>query len=61
MSDDKGIDFLLETVEQEGVACSTVADGHVFIFKRNHLVDLLEKNPGSGNVVIFVKKRDFKN
>ena len=57
---DDGVKFLLESVEQFGVACSTVSDGHMLVFKRSKLKELLEQNPNQDVLAIFVKRPDFK-
>jgi hypothetical protein len=57
-TEDKAINFLLETVEKVGVATSSVRDGQVFMFKRSYLVELLDKHIGQEKIVIFVKKPD---
>jgi len=56
----KDTDFFLELVRTQGVACSTVDDGHVLMFKREWLQSLLEKFP-SQEIAIFIKRPDFKN
>jgi hypothetical protein len=58
---DKEIDFFLTTVETQGVACSTVADGHVLMFKTSWLKSLLEKYEDKPQISIFIKRPDFKN
>lgn len=54
-------DFLLDAVERDGVACSTVSDGHVLIFKRAKLQEILAQHPNDEKLIIFVERRDFKN
>ncbi len=58
MSNNKEIEFLLELVKLNGVACSTVKDGHVLVFKREFLQNLLDGN-GNKEFAIFVKRPDF--
>lgn len=55
--------FLLKSAEISGVACSTVSDGHVLVFTRQALVDLLDKAAANNDekIVIFLKRPDFKN
>lgn len=62
MSDDTGAaaDFLNELAEKNGVACATVDDGHVLIFKTETLERLLESSRKSGKVVVFVKRQDMQ-
>jgi hypothetical protein len=63
MSDDKkndnGAEFLMELVKCQGVACSTVKDGHILMFKRAWLVDLLAQHPDNPELCIFIKRPDF--
>jgi len=61
--DDKLAEFITKLAESQGVACATVDDGHVLLFKRSFLQELLDKNPAgqSDKVMIFVKRPDFKN
>jgi hypothetical protein len=60
MSDD-GADFILKLVDANGVAVSSVKDGHILVFKKSYLKDILDKNPDSDKLIIFVKKPEFKN
>ncbi len=55
------VDYINIMVEKQGAACTTVKDGHVFVFKKSFLQDLLDKQPGEDNVVIFIQKPAFKN
>lgn len=58
-----GIEYLLELADKTGVACSSVKDGHILIFTKSHLEQLLQKvvESGQNNCVVFVKRPDFKN
>ena len=58
-----GADFLLELAEKTGIACSTVKDGHVLIFTKNHLEGLLKaiNDSGQDKCVVFVKRPDFQH
>jgi hypothetical protein len=49
---------LFDRVEKEGVACATVADGHVLVFKESALERLLQdaKKNLKGQVVVFVRR-----
>ncbi len=50
-------EFLLATAEINGVACATVADGHVLIFKRAKLEEILRSvGDEEQQIVIFVKR-----
>jgi hypothetical protein len=63
--DDKKVgeqaDYLLEIVERQGVAVSSVKDGHILIFKRDHLRKLLDAAPDQDTFIIFVKRPTFGN
>ncbi len=61
MSKDSGIDYFLELVEKTGVAISSVSDGYVLMFKREHLKQLIEKYPDNEHLIIMVKQPQFKN
>lgn len=54
-------EFLLKIAELNGVACATVKDGHVLIFTRSKLVDVLARIDANGNdkAIIFIKRPDF--
>ena len=58
---DKGLDFLLKMLETQDVACSTVRDGHVLMFKMDKLKALVEQHKDKEAITIFVKRPDFKN
>ena len=58
---DDGIEFFQTLVETQGVACSTVSDGHVLMFKRSFLQAMLDKNADQEKFIIFVKRPDFKD
>jgi hypothetical protein len=60
-SEDNAIEFMLKTLELQGAAISTVSDGHVIMFKKNYLLELLKQNPESEKLVIFLKRPEFKN
>ena len=54
-------EFLLEMAKlQGGVACATVADGHVLVFSKKVLHELIMQadNAGKDQVVVFVKRQD---
>jgi hypothetical protein len=64
MSDDKkndAVDFMMELVNRNGVACSTVSHGHVLTFKSSWLKSLLEQHGNKETIVLFIKRPDFKN
>lgn len=55
---DDPAEFLLEQAQTTGVACGTTKDGHILVFRKDHLQDLLKKIEESGRDVgaIFVKR-----
>ena len=55
------IDFFNDQIEGQGIAVSSVADGHVFGFTRDHLQKMLDQNPDKQKFIVFVKNREFKN
>ena len=63
-SDDNPGEFLLEMAKaQGGVACATVSDGHVLVFSKQALMNLLAQASESGKdqVVVFVKRADMNS
>lgn len=59
---DDPVEYLMKMVEtQGGVACATVKDGHVIVFKRASLRSMLEAVDavGKDTFMIFVKRPDF--
>jgi hypothetical protein len=58
---DKAIEFMKELCEQQGVACATVKDGHLLMFKVSHLKAMVEAHADQEDLVIFIKRPDFKN
>jgi len=62
MSDTKdAADYFAKICETQGVACSTVSDGHVLMFKRAWLENLLAAHPDKKEIAIFIQRPDFKN
>ena len=65
MSDEKdkqdAAEFFVKMVETQGVAVSTVSDGHVMMFKRAWLQNLLDQYPDREQISIFIKRPDFKS
>ena len=64
MSDDDkndAIDFFKEIFQRQGVAVSTVSDGHILMFKREWLQSLLDNHPDKKELLIMIKRPDFKN
>lgn len=58
---DDEADFLNAAADASGVACATVKDGHVLIFKRSKLEEILKSlGPDKEKVVIFVKRPDMQ-
>lgn len=61
MKSNNSTDFLLDLLEAQGVAASSVSDGHILLFKRKFLQDLLDKNSDKEKIIIFVKRQEFNN
>lgn len=59
--DSKFTEFFIESANKMGIACSTVKDGHVLLFKREYLQKILDTNPDKESILIFVKRPDFKD
>jgi hypothetical protein len=59
--DDKGVEFLLKLLETQGAAVSTVKDGHIILFTRKMIQEMLDKNPTQEKFIIFLKQPEFKN
>jgi hypothetical protein len=57
----EAVDFMLEMLERKGAAVSTVKDGHVILFKRSFLEELLAKKPEQERFMIFLQRPEFKN
>lgn len=58
---EKAADFLVESMLTQGVAASTVQDGHLLLFTRKWLESLLASHPTKKEFSIFLKRPDFKN
>lgn len=56
----KAIEFFTEIAERNGVACSTVSDGHVLLFDRAFMQKIINQND-EDKIMIFIKRPDFKN
>lgn len=52
------IEYMMENVETNGVACSTVKDGHVIVFKKDKLLNIIN-NSDNETIVFFIKRPDF--
>lgn len=62
MSSDKDyIEYFTKIVETQGVACSTVKDGHIIMFKRSWLQGLLEQYADKPEIMIFIQRPEFKD
>ena len=61
MEEDEAIDYLFTLLKTQGVACATVNDGHILLFKREKLQQLLDQAAGKEELMIFIKRPDFKN
>ena len=58
---DKDIDFFIDVCDVNGVACSTVSDGHVLMFKREQLQSLLDKYVDKPKIIMFIERPEFKD
>lgn len=64
VDDTNPAEYLMEMAKhQGGVACATTKDGHVLVFSRQSLVNLLAQcdERQSDKVVVFVKRQDMAN
>lgn len=62
VTDDNPAGFLLEMAKmQGGAACATVKDGHVLVFSKQALMNLLQQcnEADKDQVVVFVKRSDM--
>lgn len=57
------IDFMIKLADVEGIACSTVSNGHILVFKKTHLEGILKHitDKGSDKAIVFVKRPDFNS
>lgn len=55
------LEYFKDLVDMQGCAASTVKDGHVLMFTRKFLQEILDKNPGQEKIILFVKRPDFKD
>lgn len=55
---DSGIDYLLELADRDGIAVTSVTDGHVFVLTRKHVQGILKMmdDKVTDRAVIFVKR-----
>jgi hypothetical protein len=60
-NDDNALDFFNELIDTQGVAVTTVSDGHVFGFMRKTLQAMLDQHPGQEKFIVFVKNKEFKD
>jgi hypothetical protein len=58
---DNEVDFMLKMLDTQGIAVSTVSDGHIFMVKMSFLKELIEKHSSKESITIFLKRPDFKN
>lgn len=49
---------MIESVNKNGVVCSTVKDGHVIVFKKDKLLNIINHS-NNETIVFFIKKSDF--
>lgn len=59
---DDPAEYLIEAANREGIACASVSDGHVLIFTKKHLENVLATMAQSGQekCIVFVKRQEFK-
>ena len=55
------VKHLMEEMQKNGVAVSSVKDGFVLAFNRQHMLKLLEQHKDNKELVIFVKTPTFGN
>lgn len=55
---DDGIDYLMELAEQQGVACTSVTDGHILVFTKRQIEAILFKinETNQDKCVVFVQR-----
>lgn len=54
-------EYMVEVARKMGVACATVSDGHVLIFTREKIQEILAASEEKGIVIIHVKRPDFNS
>lgn len=57
----EAVDYINVMVKNQGATCTSVKDGHIFVFKKSFLKDLLDKQLTDDNIVIFIQKPKFEN
>lgn len=55
-STDDPVEFLNAMADANGIAVSSVSDGHVFVFTKQRLQQMLEACADKDRLVVFVKK-----
>lgn len=55
------VEYFSKLCDVQGASCLTVEDGHILMFKRSFLQELIDKNPDKEKVVIYLKRPEFKN
>ncbi len=60
---DESMNHFLEVAKEDGIAVSSVSDGHVFVIMKSHLVAMLAKIEASGGdkAIVFVKRKSMAN
>lgn len=56
-----GVEFLLESARQFGVAVSSVSDGYVLVFKREAMQKIIDEHPDHEMLTILVQTPKFQN
>lgn len=55
-------EFMVETAKKIGVSCATVSDGHLLIFTKEKLQEILAAaDPNSALIVVHIKRPDFNS
>ncbi len=58
---DDGVEYLKALADVQGVACASVTDGHVLIFKKWKLEEILKAIGEKDQAVVFVQRPEAKN
>lgn len=62
MSDEElaAIDYLNTLADAKGVACSTMSNGHMLVFKTDYLRALLEQHGDKPKIAFFVHRPELQ-
>lgn len=55
---ESGTEYLLALLDAQGIACSTVSDGHIIAMKKSKLIEILNlvEKQGKDSFVMFIKR-----